>query len=213
VPGCSGQAPVFAHCNWLTEDDIRRLAGSGSGVVHNPTSNMKFAAGVCDVPALQEAGVPVALGTDGMLSNFRLDLFEVMRAAASLQRIHRGDASLLPPAHVFEMATAVGAGFLAGDTGRIEEGARADVTVIDMSGLHLQPYRRDPLNDPDLISLIVWCARPSDVRHVVCDGEMVVRDRELVRMPAGEIARRARAVDERLRPLLEATEGGHHHHD
>jgi hypothetical protein len=69
--------------------------------------------------------------------------------------------------------------------------------------LHLQPYRRDALNDRDLLNLIVWCGRPSDVRDVLCEGELVVQDRELTRVASSDIRVRSRSTDERLRPLIE----------
>ncbi len=202
--GLMRERAVLAHCNWLDERDVERFLQTGAAVVHNPTSNMKFASGVCEVRALRKAGVKVALGTDGMLSNFRLDMFDAMRGAANLQRIHTGDATALTAADVLEMATVNGASILQPQTGEIAEGWVADLAVIDMRGLHLQPYRRDPLNDPDLLNLIVWCARASDVQHVVCDGRVVVRDRALTLGSADEIAERVRATDARMRPLLSA---------
>lgn len=202
---------VIAHCNWLDDEDFARFLRTGAAIVHNPTSNMKFASGICEAKALREAGVHVALGTDGMLSNFHLDMFEVMRAAASLQRIHTGDPMALTPADVLEMATVKGASLLGSNVGVVAEGWAADITVLDMSALHLQPYRRGPLNDPDLLNLLVWCGRAADVVHVVCDGQLVVRDRRLTFASKEEIAERVRAVDARMRPGIKAEDAAPHH--
>jgi 5-methylthioadenosine/S-adenosylhomocysteine deaminase len=201
--GVLGPRTLLAHCNWLTDDDIELLASTSTSVVHNPSSNMRFASGICRPIELREAGVNVALGTDGMLSGYELNMFAAMRAAAMLQRIDRLDPTALTSADVLEMATSVAGSILGTCTGHIEIGAPADVVVLDMSGLHLAPYRRDPLNDRDLLNLLVWCGRPSDVTHVIVDGEMLVRDRELTRMSSAEIRARSEATDARLRPLID----------
>jgi 5-methylthioadenosine/S-adenosylhomocysteine deaminase len=200
--GILGPTTLLAHCNWLSDGDIETLARTSTAVVHNPTSNMRFASGTCRAIDLRAAGVPVALGTDGMLSGYQLNVFVAMRTAAMLQRMAHGDAAILTARDVLDMATAVPGSLLGAATGRLEVGAPADVAVVDMSGLHLQPYRRGPVNDADLVNLIVWCAQPSDVQHVICDGELVVRDRRLTRLSGEEVRRRARATDARLRPLI-----------
>lgn len=198
--GLLRERAVIAHCNWLESKDIENFAAAGASVVHNPTSNMKFASGVCDVGSLVEAGVNVALGTDGMLSNFTLNMFDAMRGAAMLHRIHNRDASLMPSSQVLAMATENGAKLFGPRIGRIEEGWIADVTVIDMSDLHFQPYRRTVEADRDLLNLLVWCARPSDVSHVLCDGTIVVSNRRLVNVSEKQIRAGALSTDERLRP-------------
>ncbi|MBC7105725.1 MAG: amidohydrolase, partial [Firmicutes bacterium] len=98
--------PVLAaHCVHLDEEDVDLLAARGASVAHNPESNMKLASGIAPVARLLEAGVNVALGTDGAASNNNLDLFEEMRAAALLQKVARRDPTVLPAPRVLEMAT------------------------------------------------------------------------------------------------------------
>ena len=193
---------LLAHCNWLSDGDINTLAETSTAVVHNPTSNMRFASGLCRVPELREAGVEVALGTDGMLSGFQLEMFSTMRAAARLHRITRKDAAIMSSREVLGMATSAAGSILKTGAGAVEVGRPADITLIDMSGLHLQPYRRDPENDRDLLNLIMWCAQPHDVRYAICDGEVVVRDGRLTRMSEDEIRKLALETDARLRPLI-----------
>jgi 5-methylthioadenosine/S-adenosylhomocysteine deaminase len=200
--GILGPRTLLAHCNWLDDDDIRLLADTSTSVVHNPTSNMRFASGVCRAPHLRDAGVPVALGTDGMLSGYQLNMFGAMRTAAMLHRIMNGNAAMYGAAEVLEMATSTAGSIIGTGTGRIEVGSPADVTILDMSGIHLQPYRRDPNNDRDLVNLVVWCGQPADVQHVICDGEVVVENRQLTRVSNDEVRRRARDTDARLRPLI-----------
>jgi 5-methylthioadenosine/S-adenosylhomocysteine deaminase len=201
--GILGPRTLLAHCNWLTDDEIALLAEKSTSVVHNPTSNLRFASGICRTVDLREAGIKVALGTDGMLSGYQLNVFAAMRAAAGLQRISHKDASVLTSADVFEMATSTAGEILGTGSGSLDIGAPADIAVLDMTGLHLQPYRRDPLNDRDLLNLIVWCGRPSDVRHVLCNGELVVKDRELTRISSSDIRGRSVKTDTRLRPIIE----------
>lgn len=200
--GILGPGTLLAHCNWLEDEGIAALADTGTSVVHNPTSNMRFASGICRVGDLREAGVRVGLGTDGMLSGYQLNVFGAMRAASMLHRINDGDAALFNSHEVLDMATSVSASILGTGSGRITVGAPADISVLNMTGLHLQPYRRDPVNDPDLLNLIVWCAQPSDVQHVICDGELLVRDRQLTRFPNEEVRDLAQESDARLRPLI-----------
>ena len=201
--GLLAKRAVIAHCNWLEDGDEERFTRSGASVVHNPSSNMKFASGVCEAIRLREAGVRVVLGTDGMLSNFYLNMFETMRAALMLQRSHARNAAILTAADVFDMATAQGAGLMKDKVGKLKEGWSADVTVLDMSGIHLQPYVRGPINDKDLLNLIVWCGRPSDVEHVICDGKIVVKHRKLVEKSERDITAASVTVDHRLRPLTD----------
>jgi 5-methylthioadenosine/S-adenosylhomocysteine deaminase len=200
--GILGPHTLLAHCNWLTDEDIEVLARTSTAVVHNPTSNMRFASGVCRVADLLEAGVRVTLGTDGMLSGYQLNMFVAMRSAVMLQRITRGDAAIFTSRDVLEMATSVAGSIVGTGAGRLEVGEPADIALVDMSGLHLQPYRRDPANDPDLLNLVVWCAQSADVRHVMCDGELVVRDGRLTRVSNDEIRTKSRETDARLRPLI-----------
>lgn len=193
---------VIAHCNWLEDSDFARFSQHRVTVVHNPVSNMRFASGVCQVGRLHDSGINVALGTDGMLSGYQLNMFDAMRAAVMLQRISLNSSSALDVREVFRMATENGASVWDGGVGRIRVGAPADLAVINMQGLHVQPYRRNSLNDQDLFNLVVWCARPSDVQHVICDGKVRVRDWELTAISSESIRGRSIAVDQRIRPLI-----------
>jgi 5-methylthioadenosine/S-adenosylhomocysteine deaminase len=163
---------------------------------------MRFASGICRVPDLRAAGVRVALGTDGMLSGYQLNVFGAMRAAAWLHRITSGDAALFNSGDLLGMVTTVSGSILQTNAGRLNVGDVADIALMDMRGIHLQPYRRGPNNDADLLNLIVWCAQPSDVQHVICAGELVVRDRQLTRLSNENVRERAQESDARLRPLI-----------
>lgn len=179
-----GPDDFFAHGVHLDDDEIDRLADAGTAVVHCPASNMKLASGMAPVQRLREAGVTVALGTDGAASNNDLDVFDEMRDAAMLGKLAADDAAAVPAEAVVEMATAAGADALGLPGGRIEPGAAADLAVVDLDAPHLTP-----VHDP--VSHLAYAARGSDVRHTVCDGEVLMRDREVLTLDADAVQERA----------------------
>ncbi len=169
--GCLGHGSLLAHCGWITKAEVQEIARSGAAVVHNPVANMKLATGgYAPLPELLDAGVPVALGTDGAASNNRLDMFETMKTTALIHKHHRWEASILPAAEVLGLATRVGAQALGIEGGgRVTEGAPADLMVVDTSKPHLRP-----LNDP--VSHLVYAAQPGDVRATIVAGKLLYKD-------------------------------------
>ncbi|SDG03543.1 5-methylthioadenosine/S-adenosylhomocysteine deaminase [Halorubrum xinjiangense] len=179
-----GPDDFFAHGVHVDDTEIERLAAAGTAVVHCPASNMKLASGMAPVQRLREAGVTVGLGTDGAASNNDLDVFDEMRDAAMLGKLAADDASAVPAAAVVEMATDGGADALNLPGGRIEAGAAADLAVVDLDAPHLTP-----VHDP--VSHLAYAARGSDVRHTVCDGDVLMRDREVLTLDAEAVQQRA----------------------
>jgi 5-methylthioadenosine/S-adenosylhomocysteine deaminase len=179
-----GPDDFFAHGVHLADGEIDRLAEAGTAIVHCPASNMKLASGMAPVQRLRDAGVTVALGTDGAASNNDLDVFDEMRDAAMLGKLAADDAAAVPAEAVVEMATAAGADALGLPGGRIEAGAAADLAVVDLDAPHLTP-----VHDP--VSHLAYAARGSDVRHTVCDGEVLMRDREVLTLDAAAVRERA----------------------
>ncbi|WP_188974645.1 amidohydrolase [Halocalculus aciditolerans] len=175
-----------AHGVHSDASEIELLAERGTAVVHCPASNMKLASGAAPVQAYREAGATVALGTDGAASNNDLDVFDEMRDAAMLGKLAAEDASAVPAEAAVDMATRGGADALGFDAGRIEPGANADLAVVDFSATHLTPVH-------DYVSHLAYAARGSDVRHTVCDGRVLMRDREVETLDADAV--RARAAD------------------
>ncbi|MFB6135144.1 MAG: amidohydrolase [Halobacteriaceae archaeon] len=184
--GLLGETDFLAHGVHLDETEEDLLAARGTGVVHCPASNMKLASGTAAVQRLLDAGVAVGLGTDGAASNNDLDVFDEMRDAAMVGKIAAGDATAVDADAAFGMATAGSASVLGFDSGRVEAGANADLAVVDLEAPHLTP-------EHDLLSHLVYAARGSDVRHTVCDGRVLMRDRELTTLD--ERAVRERAAD------------------
>ncbi len=195
--GISGPRATLAHCVWVDPDGIRRLASQRTNVAHCPSSNLKLGSGIAPIPEMLAAGCRVGLGADGAPCNNRLDAFAEMRLAALIQKPRLGPDAL-PALRVFELATLGGAAALGleGEIGSIAPGKRADLTVLDLSGPHAQPDHQD------IYSRLVYSARAADVRHVIVDGKVVVRDGVLQTAKVEEIGREANKSALRLREVL-----------
>ncbi len=164
---------VLAHCVHLVDDDFARLRRSGAAVLHNPLSNLKLGSGIAPVARMLEEGIPVAIGTDGPVSSNDLDMWTAMRFAGLLQRGVHMDPVLTPAREVVRMATTVGAEALGlGEVGRLAEGYRADLILIDLARPHLMPMY-------DVYGHLVYTVGRDDVRSVMVDGRWVMRDRTL----------------------------------
>lgn len=198
--GLLGPSSIFAHCVHVADEEIALLARSGTSVSHNPVSNMMLGDGVAPVVAMLREGVNVALGTDGAASNHSQDLFETMKVASLLQKVHHRDAGIVDPYTVLRMATGAGAKALGLTSvcGTIETGKRADLILVRLEQAHIQPVN-------DLFSQLVHCAKASDVQTVIVDGEIVMQDREFAVLDEAAVldgAKRAHVdLVERLRML------------
>jgi 5-methylthioadenosine/S-adenosylhomocysteine deaminase len=172
--GIPAKTSIFAHCVHISDHEIQILMERGTSVSHNPVSNMMLGDGVAPVVAMLRRGVNVALGTDGAASNHCQDLFETMKTASVLQKVHHQNAGIIDPYAVLHMATAGGAHALglSSACGTIDVGKRADLILIRLDAVHNQPVN-------DLFSQLVHCAKASDVQTVIVDGQVLMRDRQL----------------------------------
>lgn len=192
--GIAGRRAALAHCVWVDPEGIAQLARAGTTVVHCPSSNLKLGSGIAPVPEMLGAGCSVALGADGAACNNRLDGFAELRLAALIQKPRLGPDAL-PAGRALELATLGGARALGleSELGSIEPGKRADLVALDLSGPHAQP------DGADLASRIVYSGRAADVRHVVVDGAIVVRDGRLMTADVEEIRAQANRAARHLR--------------
>jgi len=191
------------HMTQLTRDDIDRVAESGASVVHCPQSNLKLASGFCPLAALQDAGVNVALGTDGAASNNDLDLLAEGQTAALLGKAVAEDAEAVDAFQVVEMLTLNGARALglADHTGSIEPGKQADLCALDLSAPETQPLHH-------VLSQLVYAAsarQVSDVwvagRRVLEHGSLTTIDVDSVVARAGQWREKLAGIEQRPAPL------------
>lgn len=170
------ERPVLAaHCVYVDEADMEIMARCGVSVAHNPQSNMKLASGIAPVSRMLEAGINVGIGTDGPSSNNDLDMWEELRTASLLQKVATLNPCALTAYQTLRMATVHGAKAIGreGELGVIAPGALADLILVDMRRPHLSPQN-------DLIANLVYCGKASDVDTVIVDGQVVVKEHQLL---------------------------------
>ena len=180
---------LAVHMTQLQDSEIELLAESGSHVVHCPESNLKLASGFCPVANLLQAGVNVALGTDGAASNNDLDLLGEMRSAALLAKGVANDATVVPAYQALEMATINGARALGIDslTGSLETGKQADLIAVD-----LNEVETTPVFNP--VSHLVYCAGRNQVTDTWVAGKHLMKQRVLTTLDIATISATARDI-------------------
>ncbi|MBX5481327.1 MAG: 5'-deoxyadenosine deaminase [Myxococcaceae bacterium] len=191
--GVSGKHVTFAHCVWLTAKEQRLLRETGTVVCHCPSSNLKLASGVARIPELLADRVQVCLGADGAPCNNNLDMFVEMRLAALIHKPRTGPTSMSAQ-QVLEMATLGGARALGleDELGSIEPGKRADLAVLELDCPHSTP------GGEDVVSQIVYSAQSQNVRDVLIDGRVVMRDRTLRTLDLDAVLEAARTHAQRI---------------
>jgi 5-methylthioadenosine/S-adenosylhomocysteine deaminase len=184
---------VAVHATQLTDAEISLLAEAGATIVHCPESNLKLASGFCPVAKCLDAGVNVALGTDGAASNNDLDMFGEMRTAALLGKAVANDASAVSAMTALRMATINGAKALglADKTGSLRIGKAADVIAVDMSTLETQP-----LYCP--VSQLVYAASRQQVTDVWVAGRRLLHNRQLTTVNLAELQAKIEVWQQRL---------------
>jgi len=165
--GLLGPNLVAAHCVHLLNHEIDLLAEYGCHIAHCPSSNLKLASGIAPLTQLLARGVNVGLGTDGVASNNRLDIFAEMRLSALLAKGISGDATAVPAQQALAMATINAAKALGLDDkiGSIEVGKLADLAAVKLSDIATAPYY-------DPISHLVYACGREHVSHTWVAGEL-----------------------------------------
>ncbi|MGK9067398.1 TRZ/ATZ family hydrolase [Stutzerimonas chloritidismutans] len=182
------------HMTQVTEDDISLLVEHNCSVIHCPESNLKLASGFCPVERLWEAGVNVAIGTDGAASNNDLDLLGETRTAALLAKAVAGSPTALDAHRALRMATLNGARALGLEDciGSLEIGKFADMVAFDLSRLAQQP-----VYDP--VSQLIYASGRDCVRHVWVGGKKLSENGQLTRMDEERIIANARQWGDKIR--------------
>lgn len=184
---------IGAHLVHVSDEDIAILKKYGVSSAHNPSSNLKLGSGISPVGKMLNAGVNVALGTDGAASNNNLNMFEEMHLAAMIHKGAGYDPELVTARQAFRMATANGSlavGF-GSDSGSIKPGLKADMILLDIDKPHLCP-----LNDP--YSAVVYSAQAADVDTVIVDGRILMENRELKTIDEERVKYEVNRISQRL---------------
>ncbi len=177
-----------AHCVWVTDAEQALLAERDVKVLHCPSSNLKLGSGLAPIVEMRARGISVSLGADGAACNNRLDMFEEMRLAATLQSVRQRPGALSARDALW-MATREGARALgmSAEIGSIERGKRADLILVGRDGVHQAP-------DPDPWSTLVYATRGTDVRLAMVAGRVLVRNSALQHHDSGAIAAESRSA-------------------
>ncbi|MCD5971688.1 TRZ/ATZ family hydrolase [Pseudomonas quasicaspiana] len=191
--GMLGPRFQAVHMTQINDDDLALLVESNTSVIHCPESNLKLASGFCPVERLWQAGVNVAVGTDGAASNNDLDLLGETRTAALLAKAVAGSAAALDAHRALRMATLNGARALGiqNEVGSLEIGKAADMVAFDLSGL-----ARQPIYDP--VSQLIYATGRDCVSHVWVAGKQLLDDRRLTRMDEQALCDTAKAWGKRI---------------
>ena len=182
---------VAAHACWVSEDDMDILARHNVTIAHNPVSNLKLASGIAHITKMQEKGINVTLGTDGMASNNSHDLFEEIKLASILQKYTQEDPTAVPALKVLEMATINGAKAQGRQGGMIKEGYDADLVLLDFDN-----PRQTPCYNP-LINL-AYSTTGQDVVMTLCQGRILYENGEYTTIDIEKIQFEVKKIAEML---------------
>ena len=182
-----------AHCVHLDAGDFEILKENNVSVLYNPSSNLKLGNGFAKIQRMVSEGINVAIGTDGASSNNNLNMFEEMHLGALINKGVEGDPTVLPAYKMLELATIGGAKALGIEhlVGTIEIGKKADIILVDMDKAHLAPHH-------DLIAMLVYSVSGSDVRYVICNGQLILEDYKILTFDESEVIQKTKGHAKRL---------------
>ncbi len=169
--GVLGPEVIAAHCVYIDDEDIPVLAENDVKIVHNINSNLKLCSGYrFKYNEFKDAGLTVTLGTDGCASSNNLDMIEAMKTTALLQKAWREDPTAMPLDELLDTATVNGAKSLGLNSGKVEEGALADLVLIDINNHAFTP-------NFNFLANLVYSANSSCVDTVICNGKILMQNR------------------------------------
>ncbi|MBI3019020.1 MAG: amidohydrolase [Deltaproteobacteria bacterium] len=171
---------VMVHGVWLSDKEIALMASRGVKLSYNPSSNMFLGDGIAPIKKILDQKVTIALGTDGACSNNKTSLFEEMRMAALLQKVHCLDSSVITAEQVFQMGTENGGKVLGLPIGKLEAGYRADFVTVSLDNLELYPLQ-------NLHKNVVYSFSPTTIDEVVVNGKKIFSKGQLLTISEEEI--------------------------
>jgi putative selenium metabolism protein SsnA len=193
--GLLGPDVVLAHCVNLTDDELDLVKQTGAKIAHNPMSNMLNAVGVAPLVKMLARGIPVGLGNDGYI----FDMFENMRAAFLLHRVHAKDPRVTDPYRILEMATIDGARLYGKELelGSLEIGKKADIVIVNP---RIMPT---PLTAKSVVGHLVNTVDGDDVQMVLVDGKRIVDNGKVVGVDESIVQEKSQAAAAKLWGRLE----------
>lgn len=190
--GWVGDDCWFAHCIYMNENDIKKMAETKTGVAHCPSSNMRLGSGAAPVPEMLKAGVSVSLAVDGSASNDSSDMLAEVRQCMMMHRLVKGVESM-SAMQALRLATRGGAEiFRRNDIGSIEEGKAADIVMFDFAKLQYAGAFHDP------VAALIFCGFDHRAEYVIVNGEIVVNDGSLVNGDENEIRKEMNRCSEEM---------------
>jgi 5-methylthioadenosine/S-adenosylhomocysteine deaminase len=188
--GVLGPKMVAVHCVWVSDHDIAHMQERGCGIATCPGSNMKLGSGIAPLHSMVEGGVNIGVGTDGAASNNNLNLVEEIHLAALSSKAVYKNPEVVPAETALGFATRSAAKLLGAEDriGQLKAGLEADITVIELGGLHLAPRFKHP---QAIYSHLVYSAQGADVRDTIVRGKVLMRDRQLTELDEAELKARA----------------------
>lgn len=201
--GFLGEQVLLAHGVHLTPREVELMVETKTTLTHCPSSVMRVGHQVTPVLEMKQANLTIGLGTDGPLSTYRMDMFEIMRLACFLQRVRKNDGSVFPAMDALKMATIDGAKTLGlqNEIGSLEAGKKADVLLVDFQKPNLAPLALG--KHSNIVALLVFSCSASDVDTVIIDGKVVMRNRELLTVNEKEIISKINEVANRVLSQIE----------
>jgi len=186
---------VGAHCVWLDDEDLLRMADNGASIAHNPGSNLRLGSGIAPARAMLQRGIHVGIGTDGSVCSDNQNMFEAMWQTSFVSRVQSPDYSTwLSTEEIIHLATAGSARVLGfeDEIGRILPGYRADFVFLDLTTISYVPFN-------DATNQVVNCEDGGGVRSVMVDGRMIFRDGEFTQLDYRKMVRDVEKVTDRLK--------------
>lgn len=186
---------VFAHCIHTTENEIQLMKESGLRVAHCPSSNLKLASGIANIPRYLKEGISVSLGADGAPCNNNLNVLIEMRLAALIQKPVYG-ASVMDAKTVFKLATIEGAKalHLENEIGSIEPGKKADLVLMNLNS----PFHSYTDSIESIYSDIVYASEINNIHSVIVDGKWLIREYQSLVYDETEIVRESNSELQKL---------------
>lgn len=194
--GFLDQWVIGAHVVWPDDEEIDMLAHSSVGAIHNPTSNMKGAAGFMPVPKMLKAGVSVGLGTDGAAGNNDLDMWDEVKLAALLHKGHTGDTTAVSATEAIDMATRLGARAVGLDQqiGQLKPGMQADLIQISTTSPRMHPLYH-------VMSHLAYVVKAEDVQSTMVAGQLLMDNGKVLTVDSAAVIK---AADAKAQQIVEA---------